>query len=215
MFFFYMNKDFHSQMNFNLNISNYNSIRKRIETKKIDDIINRMQKLLKFDQKYIKKIKSIMRKQINKHRKKIKYQIDDFVKLSSKNIKIIKLSKKLNDRMLNSFKIIEKMNILYRLKLFSSMHQHDVLLFNYLKFVVNDSLLLRATGKIESNNKIDNSIRFKIELSRIQFALKSNCSRIESSKTRMKNYRIQHNIYFKFIEFYNNLYNNRSLNQCC
>ena len=73
IFFFYMNKDFHSRMSFSLNISNYNSIRERIEAEKIDDIVNKMQKLLKFDQKYIKKIKSTMRKQINKHCKKIKY----------------------------------------------------------------------------------------------------------------------------------------------
>ena len=82
-----------------------------------------------------------MRKQINKYCKEMKYQIDDFVKFLSKNIKIIKFLKKLNDRMFDSFKIIEKMNVLYRLKLFSSMHQHNVFSFNYLKFVVNDSLL--------------------------------------------------------------------------
>ena len=81
-----------------------------------------------------------MRKQINKHRKKMKYQVDDFVKFSSKNIKTTKLLKKLNDRMFNSFKVIEKMEIFYRLKLFSSMHQHDVFLFNYLRSAVNDSL---------------------------------------------------------------------------
>ena len=81
-----------------------------------------------------------MRKQINKHRKEIKYQIDDSVKFSSKNIKTTKFSKKLKNRMLNSFKIIKKMNIFYRLKLLSSMHQHDVFSFNYLKFAVNNSL---------------------------------------------------------------------------
>ena len=81
-----------------------------------------------------------MRKQINKYRKKMKYQVDDFVKFLSKNIKIIKFSKKLNDRMFNSFKIIEKISVFYRLKLFLSMHQHDVFLLNYLKFIVNDSL---------------------------------------------------------------------------
>ena len=42
--------------------------------------------------------------------------------------------------MLNSFKIIEKMSVFYRLKLLLNMHQHDVFLFNYLKFAVNDSL---------------------------------------------------------------------------
>ena len=49
MFFFYMNKSFHSRISFNLNISNYDSIRERIKAEKTDDIINRMQKLLKFD----------------------------------------------------------------------------------------------------------------------------------------------------------------------
>ena len=135
-----MNKDFHSRMSFSSNISNYNLIRERIEAEKINDIVNRMQKLLKFDQKHMKKIKSTMRKQVNKHRKEMKYQIDDSVKLSSKNIKIIRFLKKLNDRMLNSFKIIEKMSVFYRLKLLLSMHQHDVFSFNYLKSVVNDSL---------------------------------------------------------------------------
>ena len=81
-----------------------------------------------------------MRKQINKHRKKMKYQIDDSVRFSSKNIKTTRLSKKLNDRMLNSFKIIEKMSVFYRLKLLSSMHQYDVFSFNYLRSAVNDSL---------------------------------------------------------------------------
>ena len=138
--FFYMNKDFHSRINFSSNISNYDSIRERIETKKINDIVNRMQKLLKFDQKHMKKIKSTIRKQVNKHCKKMNYQIDDFVKFLSKNIKTIKFLKKLNDRMLNSFKIIEKMSVSYRLKLFSSMHQHDVFSFNYLRSAVNNSL---------------------------------------------------------------------------
>ena len=127
-------------MNFSPNISDYNLTRERIEAEKIDNIMNKMQKLLKFDQKHMKKIRSTMRKQINKHRKKMKYQIDDSVKLSSKNIKTIRFLKKLNDRMLDSFKIIKKMNVFYRLKLLSSMHQHDVFLSNYLKFVVNNSL---------------------------------------------------------------------------
>ena len=81
-----------------------------------------------------------MQKQINKHRKKMKYQVDDFVKLLLKNIKTTRFLKKLNDRMFDSFKIIEKVGVFYRLKLSSSMHQHDVFSFNYLRFVVNDSL---------------------------------------------------------------------------
>ena len=36
-------------MSFSSNTSDYDSTRERIEAEKIDDIINRMQKLLKFD----------------------------------------------------------------------------------------------------------------------------------------------------------------------
>ena len=38
-------------MNFSLNISEYDSTRKQIEIKKIDDIVNRIQRLLKFNRK--------------------------------------------------------------------------------------------------------------------------------------------------------------------
>ena len=68
-----MNKDFHSRMSFSSNILNYDSTRERIEAEKINYIVNRMQKLLKFDQKHMKKIKLTMRKQVNKHRKEMKY----------------------------------------------------------------------------------------------------------------------------------------------
>ena len=68
-----MNKNFHSQINFNSNISNYDSIHERIKTEKINNIVIKMHKLLKFNSKYMKKIKLTMRKQINKHRKEMKY----------------------------------------------------------------------------------------------------------------------------------------------
>ena len=52
----------------------------------------------------------------------MKYQVNNSIEFSSKNIKTTKFSKKLNDRMFNSFKIVEKIDTFYRLKLFSSMH---------------------------------------------------------------------------------------------
>ena len=58
---------------------------------------------------------------------------------------------------------------------------------------------------------------------RIWLVLKSNCSRIESSKIRMKNYCIRLKINIKRLNFCNNFYNNCFvkwvllflLNQCC
>ena len=43
--------------------------------------------------------------------------------------------------MFNSFKIIEKMNVFYRLKLLLSMYQHNIFSFNYLRSAMNNSLL--------------------------------------------------------------------------
>ena len=47
-------------------------------------------------------------------------------------------------------------------------------------------LLLRATDRVESNSEIDNSTRQELNSSRIQFALRSSCSRVKLSKIRMK-----------------------------
>ena len=52
--------------------------------------------------------------------------------------------------MLNLFKIIKKINVVYRLKLFLNMHQYDVFLFNYLKFAVNDSLSNQKQKSLKS-----------------------------------------------------------------
>ena len=81
-----------------------------------------------------------MRKQVNKHCIAVKYQINNFVKLLSKNIKIIRLLKKLNGRTLNLFKIVKKMNAFYYLKFFSDMHQYNIFSFNYSRFAVNNLL---------------------------------------------------------------------------
>ena len=42
--------------------------------------------------------------------------------------------------MLDSFKIVEKINAFYCLELFSNIYQHNVFSFNYLKSAVNNSL---------------------------------------------------------------------------
>jgi len=47
-----------------------------------------------------------MKKQINKHRKKIIYKIDDIMFLNSRNKTILRSSKKLDDKMLEFFKIL-------------------------------------------------------------------------------------------------------------
>ncbi len=48
--------------------------------------------------------------------------------------------KKLNNKMLDSFQIINFINSFYKLKLFKTMYIHDVFHSELLYFIINDSL---------------------------------------------------------------------------
>jgi len=78
--------------------------------------------------------------QANKHRKKINYKIESKMFLNERNIITAKLFKKLNDKMLNSFQIMNFIDSFYKLKLFKTMCIHDVFHSKLLHLVVNDSL---------------------------------------------------------------------------
>ncbi len=52
----------------------------------------------------------------------------------------MKSFKKLNDKMLNSFQIIESVDSFYKLKLLKTMYIHDVFHSELLRSVVNDFL---------------------------------------------------------------------------
>ncbi len=49
MIFFYFNKEFHSQMSFNSDTTDYEMIHERLEARKTNDIVIWMKKLLSFD----------------------------------------------------------------------------------------------------------------------------------------------------------------------
>jgi len=77
MISFYFNKEFHSQMSFNSDTTDYKITYERIEARKADDIIIQMKELLNFNHQQLKKTKLIIEAQINKHRQDIIYEIDD------------------------------------------------------------------------------------------------------------------------------------------
>ncbi len=81
-----------------------------------------------------------MQKQIDKHRKKMIYKIDDMMFLNSRNIMIARSSKKLNDKMLESFKILTEIEHAYQLKLSSTMKIHSEFISNLLQLNLKDSL---------------------------------------------------------------------------
>ena len=81
-----------------------------------------------------------MMNQANKQKKKINYKIKSKIFLNKRNIVTARLFKKLNDKMLNSFQIIDLVNLFYKLKLFKTMCIHDVFHSELLHLVINDSL---------------------------------------------------------------------------
>ena len=79
-------------------------------------------------------------KQANKHRKKINYKIESKMFLNKRNIVTAKLFKKLDDKMLNSFKITNSVDFFFKLKLSNTMCIHDVFYSELLRSVVDNSL---------------------------------------------------------------------------
>jgi len=99
-----------------------------------------MNKTLIFARETLIKTQEQMMNQANKHRKKINYKIESKMFLNEQNIITAKLFKKLNDKMLDSFQIIDFIDFFYKLKLSDTMHIHDVFHSELLHLVINDFL---------------------------------------------------------------------------
>ncbi len=76
---FYFNKEFHSQMSFNSDTTDYKITCERLEARKANNIVIWMKKLLSFNHQQLKKIKLIIKVQINKHKRNITYEVNDWV----------------------------------------------------------------------------------------------------------------------------------------
>ncbi len=86
------------------------------------------------------RVRVTMKKQIDKHWKKIIYKINDMMFLNSRNITISRSSKKLNDKMLEFFKILIKIKHAYWLNLSSTMKIHSKFTSNLLQLDSKNSL---------------------------------------------------------------------------
>ena len=136
MSFFYANKGFHPRISFNFDIIDYVITRKRLDAIKTQDIIDRIQNVLDYIREKLKKSQLIIVEQINRYKKKITFKKGDLVFFNIKNIVIDKSCKKLNDKMLDSFKVILIINSFYKLKLFEIMRIYNVFHFKLFNLVV-------------------------------------------------------------------------------
>ncbi len=176
---FFMNKNFHSHMNFNSDIIEYESIRERLQINWVKNIFEQMNKTLIFAHEALIKTQKQMMNQANKHRKKINYKIESKMFLNEWNIITAKSFKKLNDKMLNSFQIIESVDSFYKLKLSETMHIHDVFYSELLCSVVDNSLSDQkneSSRLIVINNedewKINDILNFQRYKRRLQYRVK-------------------------------------------
>ncbi len=138
-----------------------------------------MNKTLIFAHEALIKIQEQMMNQANKHRKKINYKIESKMFLNKQNIVTARLFKKLNDKMLNSFKIKDSVDFFYKLKLSDIMHIYDVFHSELLHSAVNDSLsdqkneLSRSIViNDEDEWKINNILNFRRYQRRLQYWVK-------------------------------------------
>ncbi len=137
---FFLHKDFHSHMSFELDVIEYESSHERLQTAKVENISEHMNKTLKFARESLVKTREQMIKQVNKHRKEVDYKIESKMFLNKRNIVTARSFKKLNDKMLDSFTNLDFVDSSYKLKLSEFMHVHDVFHSDLLRSVVDDLL---------------------------------------------------------------------------
>ncbi len=148
---FFLNKNFHSHMSFDLNSIEYEITQARIEADKAKNIFEHMKWSLALIKQVLTRVRVTMKKQTDKHWKKIIYKIDDMMFLNSRNIMILRSSKKLNDKMLELFKILIEIKHAYWLKLSLTMKIHSKFTSNLLQL---DSKNLLNEQQNESSDSI-------------------------------------------------------------
>ncbi len=167
-------------MSFNSDMTDYETTHEQLEFRKANDIIIQIKELLSFDYQQLKKTKLIIEVQINKHRQNVIYEVNDWVWLSFKNVKTIKLCKDLKDKQLSLYQITVKVSIFYHLHLSVSMkHLHSMfslkLLQSYSENLLSEQhseLLRLITIKDDEHWKINDILNFRCYQDWIQYKVK-------------------------------------------
>ncbi len=176
---FFLNKDFHSCMSFELDVIEYESSHERLQTTKAENISENMNKTLKFARESLVKTREQMMKQVNKHRKEVDYEIESKMFLNERNIITARSFKKLDDKMLDSFTNLDLVGSSYKLKLPESMRVHDVFHPDLLRPAADDPLpgqKNEPSGSIVVNDEdeweIDDILNFRRYRRRLQYMVK-------------------------------------------
>ena len=139
-----------------------------------------MKELLIFNRQQLKKTKQIIETQINKHRRDVIYEVDDWVWLFSRNIKTTRSCKDLKDKQLELYQITIKVEIIYHLHLSISMKQLHSMFSSKLFRSCSQDLLSEQhlksskslTIKDDNHWEIDNILNSRCYQDQIQYKIK-------------------------------------------
>ena len=162
-------------------IIKYESFQKRLQTTKVKNISEHINKTLKFARESLVKTREQMIQQANKHRKEVDYEIESKMFLNEWNIVTARSFKKLDNKMLDFFINLNLINSSYKLKLSKTMHVHDVFHSDLLCLVI-DNLLSDQKNELfesivindEDEWKIDNILNSRRYRRRLQYKVKWN-----------------------------------------
>jgi hypothetical protein len=163
VFSFLVNYDFESRMSFDHTSLKENTNKERVQRIKRRKIVFIMKKIWQFVKAHMKKSQQNQVTHVNRHRTIVsEYQIKNQVWLSIKNIQIDRFSKKLNHKMLKSFKIVKKRESSYKLDLSNEMNIHSMFHISLLRKNSQNSLLEQLISS-SSSVVIDDEQKFDVE----------------------------------------------------
>ncbi len=137
---FFANKRFHPRMSFSPSTNQGDTARDRVQSAKANDIAAKMSKVLDIVKEQSRLSRERMTKQANRRHSDVTYEISDSVFLSSKNVITARPSKKLDDKVMGPFKVIDKVGSSYRLELPNSMKIHNLFHPSFLRKAGMDPL---------------------------------------------------------------------------
>lgn len=137
-----------------------------------------MAKTLDIAKQALQKARAGMINQVNKHRKEVSYEPGSMVSLDGRDIETARPSKKLDDKKLGPFKVIERVGSTYRLELPATMRVHDVLHAKLLHLAASDPLpgqKVEPSGPIivedEDEWEVDDILDSRIRYGKLQHLL--------------------------------------------
>ena len=139
---FYLNKGFHPRMDFSPDDTTYDTVKKRVDSGRAQDIAEHMERLLVDAKARLQDSQERMKKQADRKRKDKSYEIGDWVWLNSRNIETARKCKKLEDKWLGPYQIrrLHHAGTAYELRLPVSMRIFPIFAPCELKPAANDPL---------------------------------------------------------------------------